>query len=409
MKAFILAAGEGTRMRPLTANIPKPLLPVAGQPFLNHTIKALRECGFEDVIILTGWKARRLKNHFGDGSEHGIGIEYVEQEKRLGTANAIEKAKGHVDGSFLCLNGDVVLTKGMLKGLMAFFSGRSGSVMSLVNTWNPENYGVVELKDEKVVAIEEKPTHPKSDLINAGIYIFNEDIFEAISKTERSSRGEYEITTSIEILAEKSDVFGHTIKEEWIDVSRSWDLLRANQILMKDLETDIKSEDVDENATITGNVKISRNAKVKAGAYIIGPTMIGEDSDIGPNCYIRPSTYIGNRCKVGNAVEVKNSIIMDDSKVPHHNYLGDSIIGERCNLGSGTKTANVRLDKTEILLKLDGKEINTGIRKLGVIMGDDVQTGINSSIDVGTIIGEESFIGPNAFARGVIAPRSRIH
>ncbi len=409
MKAFILAAGEGTRMRPLTANIPKPLLPVAGEPFLNHTIKALKECGLTEVIILTGWKQRRLREHFKDGSQWNIKISYVEQEKRLGTANAIGLAKNFVDDTFLCLNGDTVLTKGIINSLMSFSTENKGNVVSLVKTNNPENYGVVDVKDNKVVDIEEKPSQPKSNLINAGIYIFNEDIFKAIAGTKKSPRGEFEITTSIEILAKESDVFAHTIQEEWIDVSRPWDLLKANEILMKELVGNVETEKVDDRTEISGAVRIGKGSIIKAGSYIKGPTIIGEDSEIGPNCYIRPHTYIGNRCKVGNAVEVKNSIVMDDSKVPHHNYVGDSVIGERCNLGSGTKTANIRLDKSEILLRLDGIEVHTGLRKLGVIMGDDVQTGINSSLNVGTIIGEGTLVGPNALAKGVIAPRSRIH
>lgn len=409
MKAFILAAGEGTRMRPLTANVPKPLLPVAGEPFLNHTIKALKECGTTDIIILTGWKPKRLKEHFKDGSQWGIKIKYAEQVQRLGTADAVRLARGHVEDTFLCLNGDVVLTPKIINALLSFSAKKKGTVMSLVRTTSPENYGVVELKDEKVLSIEEKPPHPKSNLINAGIYIFNEDIFEAISKTEKSSRGEFEITTSLQILSKESDVYGHIIQEEWIDVSRPWDLLKANEILMKDLKGDVRAQEVDNKAAIKGQVRIGKGTTVRGGAYILGPTIIGEDSEIGPNCYIRPFTYIGNRCKVGNATEIKNSIIMDDSKVPHHNYVGDSVIGERCNLGSGTKTANIRLDKSEIVLRLEGKELNTGMRKLGVIMGDDVQTGINSSIDVGAIIGEGTFTGPNSFIRGIIAPKSRIH
>ncbi|MCK5548074.1 MAG: NTP transferase domain-containing protein, partial [Thermoplasmata archaeon] len=387
MKAFILAAGEGTRMRPLTANIPKPLLPVAGRPFLDHTVKTLKDGGIQDIIILIGWKARRLKEHYGDGSQWGVGITYAEQEKRLGTANAIELAEPHIDGTFLCLNGDVVLTPNILKGVLSFSTKKKGTVVSLVGTKYPRDYGVVELRDEKVVSIEEKPLQPKSNLINAGIYVFNKNIFEAISKTEKSPRGEFEITTSIQLLAQENDVYGHTIQEEWIDVSRPWDLLKANEILMKGFEAEVMAQEVDERTSVRGAVSIGKGTKVMAGAYITGPVMIGEDCEIGPNCYIRPSTYIGNRCKIGNAVEVKNSIIMDDSKVPHHSYLGDSVIGERCNLGSGTKTANIRLDKSEIVLRFEGRSINTGMRKLGVIMGDDVQTGINSSIDVGTIIG----------------------
>ncbi|HLE46047.1 MAG TPA: glucose-1-phosphate thymidylyltransferase, partial [Thermoplasmata archaeon] len=117
----------------------------------------------------------------------------------------------------------------------------------------------------------------------------------------------------------------------------------------------------------------------------------------------------GRGCKVGNGCEVKNSILMDGTHVPHQNYVGDSILGERCNLGAGTKVANLRLDEETVKVPWKGQLLDTGLRKLGVIMGDDVKTGINASIDVGTIVGEETFIGPGAVARGTIAPRSRIY
>jgi len=128
----------------------------------------------------------------------------------------------------------------------------------------------------------------------------------------------------------------------------------------------------------------------------------------GPNCYIRPYTAIGNSCHVGNACEIKNSIIMNGSNVPHQNYVGDSVIGQNCNLGAGTKIANLRLDKKNINTILNGKKLDTNRRKLGVIMGDDVQTGINSAVDVGTIVGNKVFIGPGAMAKGEIKPYAKM-
>jgi bifunctional UDP-N-acetylglucosamine pyrophosphorylase/glucosamine-1-phosphate N-acetyltransferase len=166
--------------------------------------------------------------------------------------------------------------------------------------------------------------------------------------------------------------------------------------------------EVEERATLNGPVSVGKGSTVRNGAYIVGPVIIGEGSDIGPNCYIRPSTYIGDGCKVGNGCEVKNSIVMNGSHVPHLNYLGDSVLGHRCNLGAGTKVANLRLDGANIKVTVKGERVDTGLRKLGVIMGDDVKTGINASFDVGAIIGEGCFIGPGALASGNIAPRSRV-
>ncbi|TLZ78645.1 MAG: glucose-1-phosphate thymidylyltransferase [Methanobacteriota archaeon] len=407
MKAVVLAAGEGTRMRPLTANLPKPLLPVAGKPFLRHTLEALRGADISRVAVLIGWQGHRIRESIGTGESLGLSITYEEQAERLGTAHAIGCMRSHVDGDFLSMNGDVVVSAAGLAALVAHHTKVRGPVLALAEVPNPESFGVVETKDGKVTSLEEKPRRPKSHLINAGIYVFDEDIFPLIDKTPKSSRGEYEITDTIRALMEKRDVYGFRLPGEWIDVGRPWDLLRANAALLAPLKGESLA-DVDPGATLVGEVRIEEGARVRRGSYIEGPSIIGPDAEIGPNCYIRPSTSIGPGAKVGNACEVKNSILMAKAHVPHQNYVGDSILGERCNLGAGTKVANLRLDEAPIKVVWRGVDIDTGLRKLGVIMGDDVKVGINASIDAGTIIGEESFLGPGARVRGNIAPRSRI-
>lgn len=407
MKAVVLAAGEGTRMRPLTANLPKPLLPVAGKPFLRHTLEALRSAGITELAILIGWQGHRIREQFGDGAALGLSIAYEEQTERLGTAHAIGFMRGHVDGPFLSMNGDVVVSANALSELIAFHRKVRAPAVGLAEVSNPSPFGVVELKDGKVVSLEEKPRQPKSHLINAGVYVFDPDIFPLIDTTPKSARGEYEITDTIRALMQKRDVYGFRLPGEWIDVGRPWDLLRANEALLAPLKGANHGE-VDPGATLIGEVFVEPGARVRRGAYIEGPTIIGAGSEIGPNCYVRPSTSIGPKAKVGNACEVKNSILMAGAHVPHQNYVGDSILGERVNLGAGTKVANLRLDEAPVKVVFRGLEVDTGLRKLGVIMGDDVKVGINASIDAGTIVGEESFLGPGSHVRGNIAPRSRI-
>jgi len=408
VKAWVLSAGEGTRMRPLTANIPKPLLPVAGKPFLRHVVEALRDGGVKDLTILIGWQAKRVREAFGHGESLGVRIDYAEQAERLGTAHAIGLAKGHVDGAFLALNGDIVLTAKSVKGILDLHAKTSGPVMAVAESPNPTQFGVVEVKDGTVRGIEEKPKAPKSNWINAGIYVFGPEVFGLIEKTGKSPRGEFEITDTLRMLIGKTDVHAFPLEEEWIDVGRPWDLLKANEILLRGLKETVAGE-IDKAATVEGPVSLGKGSRILAGANVRGPTVVGENSEIGPNCLIRPSTSIGSRCKVGNGSEVKNSIIMDGTHVPHLNYVGDSILGERCNLGAGTKVANLRLDERSVRISVKGTEVDTGLRKLGVVMGDDVKTGINASIDVGTVIGEGTFIGMGAIARGTIAPGSRIH
>ncbi len=407
MKGYILAAGEGMRMRPLTSNIPKPLLPVAGKPFLEHNIDALKSAGIKDIILLIGWKAGRIREHFGDGSEFGIRVEYVEQKERLGTAHAIGMIKNKVDSAFFCLYGDVVLTKESVKGLMEHHLKVKGSVMALTSVADPRRYGCIKVEDGVVMDIAEKPEVPEGNMVNAGAYILEPQIFDAIAETKKSVRGEYEITDSFRILMSKSHIYTHMLKGDWIDVARPWDILEANRILMEGLETKIKGE-VSKKATVEGPLQIGSGSKILAGSYVVGPVVIGENTIIGPNAYLRPSTSIGDGCKVGNSAEVKNSVIMNSTKIPHLSYVGDSVIGERCNFGAGTKVANLRLDEKEVYVVIDGKKVGSGRRKLGVIMGDDVKTGINATIDAGTIIGENSFIGMGANARGTISPRSKV-
>lgn len=405
MKALILAAGESTRMMPLTANRPKPLLFVGGKPFLEHSLLALRNAGIKDITLLVGYQKEKIKDHFKDGEKLGVKIRYAEQKERLGTAHAVGTVP--IDEDFLCINGDVVLTKEMINGLMDFYRKHNGTVVTGVNVKESKEFGVLKIKNSKLEDVMEKTKKVGKCLVNAGIYVFTPDIFDFIRKTKKSVRGEYEITSSIRMMMDKNDVHVFVSKNEWLDVGRAWDLLDANRTYLVGMGKKIFGK-VEKNTTIHGAVIIGKGSIVRNGSYIEGPVFIGKNCDIGPNCYIRPYTSIADNCRIGNAVEIKNSVIMKNTKIPHHSYVGDSIIGENCNLGSGTKTANLRLDEKNIFSFVKGKKIDTGRRKLGVVMGDNVKTGINSMLDVGTVIGENSFIGPGCFVKGWVKPDSMV-
>jgi bifunctional UDP-N-acetylglucosamine pyrophosphorylase/glucosamine-1-phosphate N-acetyltransferase len=407
MKALVLAAGEGTRLRPLTSNVPKPLLLVAGKPFLSHIFEALKVGGVKDVALLVGWKANRVKEFYGDGSSVGLRITYLEQKQRLGTANAVGHAEGVMDEPFFCVNGDVVISEHDVKAMRNMYESLGHMVMAGVTVTNPSAYGVIEEREGMLERIIEKPKQPPSDLINAGMYVFTPEIFEEIRRTPKSPRGEYEVTDTVTSVAHTKGVIIHRITTDWIDVGRPWDLLKANEIYLSRMHGRVDGE-VEPGATLAGDVVVEKGALVRAGSYILGPTYVSRGCEVGPNCFIRAGTCLGPNSKVGASVEIKNSIIMAGSHVPHHNYVGDSIIGERCNLGAGTKVANLRFDDRNVKVSFGGTVIDSGRRKLGVIMGDNVKTGINAMIDAGTVIWEDSLIGPGALAKGNIGPGSRV-
>lgn len=408
MKAFLLAAGEGTRMRPLTAYRPKPLLPVAGRPFLTHVLERLRGVGVTEAVVLIGWQGRVLKERYGKGEELGLALRYVEQPRREGTAAAVGLAEGSVDPPFLCLNGDILFGREDLRRMLALHGKGDRTVVAVAPAARPEQFGAVRMEDDRLVGLEEKPSQVEGPWVNAGIYLFQEGVFDGIRKTPLSRRGEYEITDTLKLLLAREEVLVHRLEEPWLDVGYPWDLLEANEVLLRDLKPDVRGE-VEEGAVLRGPVVAAETARVRSGAYVEGPVILDEGCVVGPNAYLRPATYVGPDCKVGHACEVKNSILMRGTHVPHHSYVGDSILGEGCNLGSGTKVANLRLDGGPISVTVGGRRMDTGRRKLGVIMGDHVKTGVNVSIDVGTLIGEDTAIGPGAFVRGHVAPGSRIY
>lgn len=401
MKCVILAAGEGKRMRPLTYTRPKVMLPVANRPILEWNLINAIDAGIKDFIFVVGYKNEKVREHFENGEKWDVSIKYVNQGKPLGTAHAIGMVETFVDDDFVVMCGDTIFGRDDIKRVVS----RVNSI-GITEVDDATAYGAVELDGKKVVRIHEKMEKSISNIINTGLYHFDKNIFKFIKKTKISPRGEYEITDSINIFVKQYDLEAVNIKE-WRDVVYPWNLLDLNEEMLKKIEGEIKGK-VEENITIKGKVIVGEGSMIKSGSYIEGPVVIGKNCKIGPNCYIRPYTSIGNDCHVGNACEVKNSIIMDGSKIPHQNYVGDSVIGFNCNLGAGTKIANLRLDKKDIKVSLNGKRIDTRQRKLGTIMGDNVQTGINSMIDVGTIIGNDVFIGPGAIARGEIKPNAII-
>ncbi|WP_303235698.1 bifunctional sugar-1-phosphate nucleotidylyltransferase/acetyltransferase [Methanosphaera cuniculi] len=398
MKAIILTAGEGTRMRPLTTTRPKTMLITGGKPLIQYNIESLRDAGIKDITLVVGYKHEVIEEYFGDGSEFGVNINYALQDGQLGTAHAIATAEKYIDESFIVLNGDIIVSYDLIRNLIEKYATRRSNdvkaVLTLIEVDDPSNYGIVSMQNDKIVEIVEKPEpeNAPSQLANAGIYLFSQEIFDAIRETEISERNEYEITDSLQITLDKEyEILGLISQEPWMDVGRPWELLKSNQKFLEKMEDDIQGE-IEENVTVHGALHLGKNSIIRSGCYIQGPVFIGDNCDVGPNTYLRPFTCLCNNVDVGNAVEIKNSIIMDNTNVNHLSYVGDSVIGVNCNLGAGTNLANLRFDDQHVPVTVKGKRIDSGLRKLGAIFGDGVKTGINTSVNPGIKIGNGSFI-----------------
>jgi UDP-N-acetylglucosamine diphosphorylase/glucosamine-1-phosphate N-acetyltransferase len=400
MKAVLLAAGEGVRLLPLTATRPKHLIKIGGKPILQFCLEAVKKAGITEVLIVTHYMGDAIRQYFGDGETLGLQISYAVQKKILGTGNATLVSESYVDGDFVLIYGDLLFGLDTVKKvLQAYKRGKTSAVVGAVPVDKPENYGIMEFdKQKKVKRIVEKPAAGKapSNLANAGVYVFSREIFAKIKHTKNSIRGEVELTDALTMLASegKKVLASEISKDDWFDVGRPWDLLDANDWALKRMDLQVLGT-IEEGAHLIGPVSVAESARIRSGAYIEGPCFIDEECDIGPNCYIRPGTSLGKNVRVGNACEIKNSIIMDRSHIGHLSYIGDSILGEHCNLGAGTVTANYRLDAGSIKMIVKDQLVNTGRRKLGAVLGDNVKTGIKSLFMPGVKIGVNSWVGPN--------------
>lgn len=392
IKAVILAGGKGTRLSPLTFDHPKPTLKVLNKSILEHNLNELQGL-VKEAVIVVGYKREKIESLIGSNYKK-IKITYAFQEEQKGTGDAIKKALPFVDKRFIVLNGDDFYFKKDIKKCLQ----KCPSIL-LSSSDNPSSFGVVDCYKDFVRSLVEKPLEvKKNSLVNTGLYFLDKSFFN--DKIKQSERGEYELTDYI-----KNIIFSERLyfvkAENWIPVSYAWNLFDASNFLM---EKNKKNNDgnQEKNTVVSRNVVIEKGALIKHGSIIEDSVYIGAGSVIGPNSFIRKGTVIGKNCFIGSGVEIKNSIIGDNSAVPHLSYIGDSIIGENCNIGGGTVIANLRFDGENIKSIVKNEKIDTGRKKMGAIIADNVKIGVNCSLAPGVSIGSNSVIGPHSFVKNNI-------
>ncbi len=388
MKAVILAAGKGTRLQPLTYTKPKVLIPIANKPIIQYIVENLIEVGVDEIFIITNHLEGKVKAFFNEWRPN-VKVTFVHQEKLGGTGDALKTVAGRINLDFILTNGDEIFEKNPFIPVIEKF--KEEDVMAVIGgaeTEHPEMYGALltNVSDE-LEKIFEKDPNPQTNLVNAGVYMFSPKVFDYLERISKSARGEYELTDAImQMSSETNRVFVAKVGK-WHTMSMLWDIFDANE--MK-LEHRIKKENSG------NNIMLGNNVEIKPGVYIEGNVAIGDDSVIGPNCYIRGTTSIGRNCRIGNGVEIKNCIIMDNSNVPHLSYIGDSVIGEHCNMGAGTISGNLRHDHKNVKVLVKEEVIESNGHKLGFFASDFTKTGIGTMIYPGMKLGPFSWTTPNA-------------
>ncbi|MBA1343391.1 MAG: glucose-1-phosphate thymidylyltransferase [ANME-2 cluster archaeon] len=400
MKAVILAAGEGVRCRPLTLTRSKVMLPVANKPTVEYVVRALRDSGIRDIVMVVGYAKERIMNYFGNGKDFDVNIEYTEQKQQLGTAYAIKQVKDLVEGEFLVLNGDNLVSEETIKDLTEKHTG-GVSILTAARA-DATGYALVEERDGKVLKIIEGLTLKDVHNVNTGIYIFGPDIFDAIEETLKSDLGEFGITDSIQRMVDSGyGVHAFRTDHTWMDVIHSWNLLDVNARILEDI-----SESVHETAEVDGKIKgrvvVGSGSIIGAGSYIKGPVIIGRDCEIGPNVVIAPSTSIGDNATIEPFTYIRNSVILDNTYIGSGSTIKNSIIGENNLIESHFITESGK----NLMIELEGMLHHAD--ELGTVLGDGNRVGCNVSTASGTLVGTECRIETGAVIRKQIPPHTLV-
>lgn len=387
IEAVVLAGGEGTRLRPLTKNRPKPMLPVANRPVIEYVLDALVDAGLRRAVIVVGHKGDRIQDHLGNGYRQ-IDISYVHQKAQLGSGHALQRARDVVEPPILVVNGDNVVDQRMIRETVEQFARSAcAACVAVAPSDSPEEYGAVLTENGTVATIIEHPADAAGYRINAGVYAFDEGIFQALDRTDTRA-GELYVTDAL------GDLPGKTLAADvsgvWLDPSYPWDVLTTTEQLLsnhRDLIADPTAFD--------GGVLVDPAATVHESAIVEPPAIVGPDCEIGSGAVVRANTCIGQNTAVGPYSVTERSIVGPDARVGAGVVLRDSLIGAGTHLEDGVIASGGPADVVA----------NNHVyrdRRLGAVLGDRVTVGSNVTLEAGVTIGSGASVGPGVTASGII-------
>ncbi|MGC8581192.1 MAG: sugar phosphate nucleotidyltransferase [Thermoplasmata archaeon] len=344
IKGVILAGGEGTRLRPLTSVIPKPLISIAGKPCIGYVIESLISANIQDIIITTGYLSNKLINGIANNDYHSASILYSFEPSPRGTAGAIKYIENYLDDTFIVASGDV-LSKVDFKEIIAFHKKvKSEITIALTQVPDPSEYGIVIIDDEKrIIRFKEKPKKEEqfSNLINTGIYVIEPSVIDLIPKDSP-----YDFSKQLfpYLLSENHNIFGYEISSSmWRDIGRPSDLLNATfDVLDKEREFVLgENAIIEENVTTNRPLYIGKGALVKARSKISKSALY--DNVIVESDSIINSSILFSNVKVGNNSKVESSIIANDSVIEEGCTIMNSVIGFGITIKKGSKIENARI------------------------------------------------------------------
>jgi glucose-1-phosphate thymidylyltransferase len=374
MKAVILAAGEGKRLRPFTETMPKVMIPVGNKPILEHVFEAVKKSGITEVILVVGYKKEVIMDYFKDYKK--IKITYVEQDKQLGTAHALMQAKNKIKNTFIVLAGDNIIDS---KSILKLIQDKSEYSLLIKEHPHPSKYGVVFIEKGNLKEIVEKPKEEVGKFISTGIYKLPKKVFNKIEQV--SKQGVYDLSSIIQSIVEEGITINTILADKWMDIVYPWDIIQVNEAMTYETSSS-KGGTIEKDVIIKGDVSIGKDTKIYSGCYIVGPVIIGEGCEIGPNACIFPSTTIGDNSVINPFAEIRNSVIMKDIHIGSSSFITNSVIARGSILGN-----NFSSSSGEGVVEIDGEFKK--IKNLGALIGEDCTIEGHVVVDPGVIIGRK--------------------
>lgn len=324
MQAVVLVGGEGTRLRPLTLETPKPMIPVMNVPFLERTLRRLKEAGIDDVILPAGYLPEAITSFFGDGSSLGLRVRYVIEETPLGTAGALKNVEQYITGPFFVLNGDV-LTSLDLRAMLAYHRRKGGlGTLHLIRVEDPSAFGcVVNGPDGRVERFVEKPPREEAPTneINAGTYLLEREVLDAIP-AGRPVSIERETFPQL-IAAGPRPLYAYTTEDYWIDLGKPEAYLSAHRHIFDGVMPLGLTPEIDG----PGRESIPL-------AAVRPPVFIGSDCHVAEDAVVGPYTVLGDRCRIESGAIVADSLLWDGVVVEEGAQLEWSIVASRARIGA---------------------------------------------------------------------------
>jgi len=390
--AVVLAAGEGTRLRPLTRNRPKPMLPAATRPILEHVLDALVEAGMRRLVLVVGYRRRRVQEYFGP-DYRDTPIEYVEQSTQLGSGHALLQARDAVTGPALVVNGDHLVEASAVREVAnAFAATDDGATVGVIERDDPRGYGAVTLANGSLAEITEKPDTDSYRLINAGIYAFDGDIFERIEATPRAD-GELALTDTLARLVERQRVGAVRVSGLWVDATYPWDLLTVMQAVLDKGDAAAPGR--------RDGVWAADSAHVDDDALLRPPVAIAPDAAVGPGTVLGPAVAVGRNVTVGANATVERSLLDGDTRVGHGATLVDAVCGESVTVGVDVSVPGGPADvQVESQVFAD--------RRLGAVLADRVDVGGAATLVPGALVGPGATIGTGVTVNGHVRENGRV-